>query len=389
MHELIRANRRRAALLTAGMALLLIALGFAVAESAARGAGRFGIVLALIVWAVQAAIAYFGGRKIMLSMSGARKIEKSDHPVLFNVVEEMCVASGNPSVPDIYIIDDDALNAFATGRDPEHAAVAVTSGLLKALDRDELQGVIAHEISHVRNQDVLYMTMLGVMMGTILLLADIGLRSGGRTRTSRSRKRSDGGLIVILAIVLMILAPFIARLLYLAVSRKREYLADASGAQYTRYPEGLARALEKLGGSKVAMRKTSAAVAPMFIVQPAKVIEASFVKLGSTHPPIQERVAILRSMGSRAGIRSYDDAFRKVTGRPVGVVPWGADDPVRAPSPAPMTHIERVRETTDLLWTLNDYIFIACPCETKLKVPPAFRGKKIECPHCNRVHTAQ
>ncbi|HEU4522147.1 MAG TPA: M48 family metalloprotease, partial [Thermoanaerobaculia bacterium] len=183
MHELIRANQRRAALLTAGMAGLLVIVGYALAESAQPGAGRFGIVLALIVWAVQAAVAYFAGKRIMLSMAGARKIEKKDHPVLFNVVEEMCVASGNPKVPDIYIIDDDALNAFATGRDPEHSAVAVTSGLLKTLDRDELQGVIAHEISHVRNRDVLYMTMLGVMMGTIILLADIGIRMRGGSRT--------------------------------------------------------------------------------------------------------------------------------------------------------------------------------------------------------------
>src|SRR5688572_32436930 len=142
MHELIRANQRRAALLVAGMAVLLVAVGYAVAESQFRGGGKFGVVIALIIWAVQALISYYAGGKILLSMSGARKIEKKDHPILFNVVEEMCVASGNPRVPDIYIIDDDALNAFATGRDPDHSAVAVTSGLLKALDRDELQGVI-------------------------------------------------------------------------------------------------------------------------------------------------------------------------------------------------------------------------------------------------------
>ena len=175
----------------------------------------------------------------------------------------------------------------------------------------------------------------------------------------------------------MILAPLLARLIYLAVSRKREYLADACGALYTRYPEGLARALEKLGGSPVKLRRTSAALAPMYIVN-----------LGSTHPPISERVTILRSMGTRAGVKSYDDAFRRVTGRPVGLLPFAAlraapEVSVQAPPPAvaaPFTHVERVRETTDLLWAMNDYIFINCPCETKLKVPPAFRGKKIECP---------
>lgn len=398
MHELIRANRRRTLLLTGGMGVLLAVSGYAVAEYAVPGAGRFGVGLAVIIWMIQAAVSYFAGGKILLSMSGARKIEKKDHPVLFNVVEEMCVASGTSTVPDIYIIDDDALNAFATGRDPEHSAVAVTSGLLKALDRDELQGVIAHEISHVRNRDVLYMTMLGVMLGTIILLADIGIRTrgGSRTRTSRSGSSSGGGLaIFIIALVLMILAPILARLLYLAVSRKREYLADASGALYTRYPEGLARALEKLGGSTAPMRRTSAAVAPMYIVSPLTVVKKKFINMGATHPPIQERVSILRSMGARAGVKSYDDAFRKVTGRPVGLLPFAAlraqpDVAVQPPPlPAianPFTHVERVRQTTDLLWMLNDYIVIACVCGTNLKIPPVFRGKKIECPHCGRLH---
>lgn len=398
MHELIRANQRRAALLVGGMALLLAAVGYAAAEFQVRGAGKYGVVIALFVWAVQALISYYAGGKILLSMSGARKIEKKDHPVLFNVVEEMCVASGNPTVPDIYIIDDDALNAFATGRDSEHSAVAVTSGLLKQLDRDELQGVIAHEISHVRNRDVLYMTMLGVMMGTIILLSEIGIRmrGGTRTRTSRSRSDSGGGAVIllILAVVLMILAPILARVIYYAVSRKREYLADASGALYTRYPEGLARALEKLGGSTTAVRKASAAVAPMYIVNPVKVAQASLSKISSTHPPIAERVSILRSMAGRAGVKSYDEAFRRVTGRPVGLVPFSAlrdeqEVPVRTPPPAPFSHVDSVRQTTDMLWALNDYIFITCACATKLKIPPAYRGKKIECPHCNRVHLAQ
>ncbi len=389
MHELIRANQRRAAVLVAAMAVLLVAVGYALAEYAVPGAGPFGVALALIVWAVQALISYYGGGKILLSMSGARKIEKKDHPVLFNVVEEMCVASGNPTVPDIYIIDDDALNAFATGRDSEHAAVAVTAGLLKELDRDELQGVIAHEISHVRNRDVLYMTMLGVMMGTIVLLSEIGIRMRGGTRTRTSRSRSSGGggavLLLIIALVLMILAPILARFIYLAVSRKREYLADASGALYTRYPEGLARALEKLGGSTLPMRKASAAVAPMYIVNPLQ-------KLSSTHPPIAERIAILRSMGGRAGVKSYDDAFQKVTGRPVGLIPFSAlrearEVPVQPPPvTVPFTHTDRVRQTTDVLWAMNDYMFIDCPCGTKLKIPPVYSGKKIECPHCNRVH---
>src|SRR5688500_1758797 len=162
----------------------------------------------------------------------------------------MCVASGLSRVPDIYIIDDEALNAFATGRDPDHAVVAVTSGMLKELTRDELQGVIAHEISHVNNRDVLYMMMLAVMMGTIIFLAEIGRRTmfrGSGSRTGGGKRGSGGGaagILLLVAVLLMILAPVLARLIYLAVSRKREYLADASGSLYTRYPEGLAAALE-------------------------------------------------------------------------------------------------------------------------------------------------
>ena len=388
MHEQIRANQRRSLILIAAMALLLAAVGFVIGEYVAQGAGPFGVLLALIVWAIQALVSYYAGGKIVLALSRARKIEKKDHPVLFNVVEEMCVASGQSRVPDVYIIDDDALNAFATGRDPEHAAVAVTSGMFKELDRDELQGVIAHEISHVTNRDVLYMMLLAIMMGTIILLADIARRSmfrGSGTRTGRRSKNGGGAIILVIAIVLVILAPVLAQVIYLAVSRKREYLADASGALYTRFPEGLARALEKLGGSGKKLRVATQATAPMFIVNP-------LANLSRTHPPISERVKILRSMGGGAGLVNYDEAFRKVTGRPVGVVRFAALSSASkvvaaAPLPSAFDHVDRVRQTTDALWALNDYVFINCPCETKLKIPPAYRGKKIECPHCSRVHS--
>jgi heat shock protein HtpX len=416
MWEEIRANRRRAALLVAAMALLLMATGYALAEYAARGAGLVGMILAFIIWIVHSLISYFAGDRILLSMAGARQIQKTDHPVLFNVVEEMCVASGLTHVPDIYIIDDDALNAFATGRDPEHAVVAVTGGLLKELDRTELQGVIGHELSHINNRDVLYMTMLAVMMGTIIFLAEIGTRmmrvgGVGQTRTSGRRRGGSGGgfaaILLIVAIVLMILAPVIARLLYMAVSRRREYLADASSALYTRYPEGLASALEKLGHSTHMLRSVSAATAPMYIVNPMPVTgSASVNDLSATHPPISERIRILRSMGTSAGLGSYNEAFQKVTGRPVGVVPFAAVreakdvpaelrlQPAAAPVPVPaiappLSKVDRVRQTTDLLWSLNDFIFIDCPCGTKLKIPPVYRGKRIECPHCARVHVAQ
>ena len=396
MHEIIRANRRRALVLVAAMGILLAVVGYALGEYVAAGAGPFGVVLALFVWAAQAMIAYFGGDSLVLSVSSARKISKQDHPVLFNVVEEMCVACGLSRLPDIYIVDDDALNAFATGRDPNHAAIAVTGGLLKELDRDELQGVIAHELGHVNNRDILYMMLLAVMMGTIILFADFGrrimFRTGSSTRTGGRRSRGGPALIILaVAIVLMILSPLIAQLLYLAVSRRREYLGDASSALYTRYPEGLARALEKLGRSTKKLRSATEAIAPMYIVNPLQVTAAGLSDLSATHPPISERIRILRAMGGGAGLASYDKAFREVTRRPVGVVPFAelrARDDVAAVAPAlaPLAHVERVRQATDALWSVNDYIFVDCPCGTRLKIPPAYAGKKIECPHCSRIH---
>jgi heat shock protein HtpX len=264
------------------------------------------------------------------------------------------------------------------------------------LDRDELQGVVAHELGHVRNRDVLYMMMVGIMMGTIVLLADFGTRAlfygGGRRRTS-TRDGGQGQLVILLvALVLMILAPIFAQLVYLAVSRRREYLADACSALYTRYPEGLAAALEKISRSTVTLRSASRATAPMYIVNPLGASARGLADLTSTHPPISERVRILRSMAGGAGLARYDEAFRKVTGRAVGVVPRAsleaaAHAPAAAPAaPDTTAHLEKVRRTTDMLWRLNRYAFVACACGTTLKIPPAYLGKEIACPHCGASH---
>lgn len=432
MFELIRANRRRSALLVVVMALLLLATGFAIGEIMGSGAGPLGLVLAFIIWVVLTLVSYFSGDKIILRISGAQKITKADHPVLFNIVEEMCIASGTSTLPEVYIIDDPAPNAFATGRDPEHSSVAVTSGLLNLLTRDELQGVIAHEIGHIRNRDILYMMMVTIMMGTIVILGDASRRMmfyGSRSRTSS--RRNDGGLQVILlvaAILLIILAPIIARFIYLAISRRREYLADASGAQYSRYPEGLASALEKMSQSTQKLRTATEATAPMFFVNPLKVTARGLAELSATHPPTTERIRILRSMGGMADLGSYDEAFRKVSGRAVGVVPFGAakeagaakartasphavpvpspQQPLPLPLPIPgpgstpaaglvaaapaaaLDHVQRVRQTTDMLWQKRNYRVIECPCETRLKIPPVHHGRRIVCPHCGRQHIA-
>jgi heat shock protein HtpX len=244
-------------------------------------------------------IAFFQGDNIFLALSKARKIERDDHPRLFNIVEEMRIASGLEKMPDIYIIDDPALNAFAAGRDPKRASIAVTSGLLQKLNRDELQGVIGHEMAHIKNRDVLLMAMCGVLLGTIVILAWYATRMLFFGAMFGGRRSSSGGggqaqlIIFAVGIILMILAPIAAYLIYFAISRKREYLADASSALYTRYPDGLASALEKLGGSTAQLQSANQATAPMYIINPFRKKGKAASDLTSTHPPISERIRIV------------------------------------------------------------------------------------------------
>jgi heat shock protein HtpX len=272
MWEQISSNRRRSVALTIGIGAILLLIGYLIGFYF-FGNGYAGIVIALIIWGIMNLVAVFQGDSILLSISKAKKIRKVDHPRLYNIVEEMQIASGLEKMPDIYIIDDPALNAFATGRDPKRASVAVTSGLLGKLNRDELQGVIGHEIAHIKNRDVLLMVMCGILLGSIVMLSWFASRAlifGGapRSRTSSSSSGGGGGIIIIVAVVLMIIAPLAAQLIYFAISRKREYLADASSALYTRYPEGLASALEKLATSTDELRSANKATAPMFIINP-------------------------------------------------------------------------------------------------------------------------
>jgi len=381
------------------MGILLLALGYGLGY--AFGNGIAGLVIALVVWAIMNLIAYFQGDSILLSMSRAIKIGPDDHPRLYNVVEEMKIASGLQKMPDVYIIDDPALNAFATGRDPNKASVAITSGLLEKLNRDELEGVIGHEMSHIKNRDVLLMTLCGVLLGTIVILAWYGSRalifSGGGTRRS-SRGGGQAQLIIFaVAIILMILAPIFAQLIYFAISRKREYLADASSSLYTRYPEGLASALEKIGASTYQLKTANQATAPMYISNPFRRQGGAPTDLTSTHPPIQERIRILRAM---AGVsyadyeRAYEQAHK---GAVKGVIPTtalasaGAME-LRAPRPEIVlekpepTRLERTREVGDLLWQKSGYKIITCNCGTRLKVPANLGRSTVTCPHCGRTH---
>jgi heat shock protein HtpX len=315
----------------------------------------------------------------------------------------MKIASGLEKIPDIYIIDDPALNAFATGRDPNRASIAVTSGLLQKLNRDELQGVVAHEIAHVNNRDVLLMSLCGILLGTIVILSWYATHmlffssmSGGRRSSS-----SGGGqaqlIILAVGIVLMILAPIAAQLIYFAVSRKREYLADSSSALYTRYPEGLASALEKLATSTAPVKSANQASAPMYIINPFRKKGKAASDMTSTHPPISERIRILRSMIEGASLTDYDNAFRQVHKGGRGIIPSSAIASAGAVSARPASpkatqrepelgKAERAREVSDLLWHLNNYKIITRACGTKLKVPPNLKSANVKCPHCGRIN---
>jgi heat shock protein HtpX len=296
MYNEIAANKRNSWMLVVLVTAVLVTLGYLM--GAYWGNRYGGIFLAVIVAIIASLFAYYSGDKAILTMSRARRIEKEDYPQFFDVIEELTIAAGVP-MPAVYVIDDTAPNAFATGRDPQHASVAITTGLMEKLTRDELQGVMAHEMSHVGNRDILFATMVGVMVGSIVLVSDFFLRGvfwgrgGGRRKSVGG---AGGAVFVLIALVFAIVAPLFAKLLQLAVSRQREYLADASAVQLTRYPEGLAAALEKIAGDKEVLEVANRATQHLYIVNPIKPFEKRGSSLFSTHPPIEERIARLRAM---------------------------------------------------------------------------------------------
>lgn len=290
IYDQIDSNKRRSYLYLGLFLVVVIALGWIIAQAYNSPAILY---LAVIIAIVQALISYYSGDKIALAVSRAREIKKRNNPELWNVVENLTIADGLP-MPRVYIIDDPAPNAFATGRDPNHSSVAVTTGLLERLNKTELEGVIAHELSHVKNYDIRLSMIVVVLVGVIALISDFFIRirfwfGGGDDRNE------GGGYWAIIAIVAAILAPIVATLIQLAISRKREFLADSSGALLTRYPEGLASALEKISQYKQPMRNVSSATSHLFISSPFGK-SGYFGKIFSTHPPIEERVAKLRQM---------------------------------------------------------------------------------------------
>ncbi len=290
----ISKNKRNSVLLIFAFLIVITGLGFVFSQ--AYGAPQI-LVLAVIFSSVSALISYFYSDKITLSLSGAREVNLQSSPELYRLVENLSITAGLP-MPKLYIIDDSAINAFATGRDPKHGVVCVTTGILSRLDKPELEGVLAHELSHIGNYDIRFMTLVVILVGIITLIADWMLRMtmfGGRRDNNNSN-----AVFLVVGIALAILSPIIATLIKLAVSRKREFLADASGALLTRYPEGLASALEKIAADREPLEAANKATAHLYISNPFKSKDGRtswITNLFNTHPPLEERIKRLRQMG--------------------------------------------------------------------------------------------
>ena len=403
MWELIRANKRNSIVLLMLMAVVLLILGAVIGAGFFGSEGVFfGLIIATAVWLILMLISFSSGDQILLASSKAVPVTHKDHPQLFNVVEEMKIAAGLPAMPKVYIIADPAPNAFATGRKPESASVAVTAGLLGRLNRDELQGVIAHEVSHILHRDILFVTLAGIMLGSIVLLSQVFLRGMFYSSMMGSRRRYSGGgkgggqaqlIMLVIAIVAAILAPIMAYLLYFALSRRREYLADAGAARLTRYPEGLASALEKIANDPSPQLATvNKVTAPMYIANPFKgKRQRKLSNLSSTHPPISERIRILRNMTHGASFKDYSDAFTNTTHAKTVVPPTALTKKEAValrgarPEPEKKERLQKqFRQVGDIMRQVNNFVFLTCLCGLKLKIPPNYQARSVKCPRCKR-----
>jgi heat shock protein HtpX len=398
MWELIKANRRKSAILFVLMGVCLCLLGYFIGAAVLPYQYvPLAVAFAFIFWLGLAFVSYYSGDKIILFGANAVAVQPNVHAQLFNVVEEMQIAAGLPVMPKIYIVNSPALNAFAVGRDPQNSAIAVTSGLVAKLSRDELQGVVAHEMSHILDRDTLYLTFAACMLGTIIIISDTFLKSFWYVDPAETRYASGGSRkdkrMLLFAILFAIIGPILARILYYAISREREYLADATSARLTRYPEGLASALEKIDASDWYLHSASYITAPMYIASPLRADKTSLFSLGSTHPPIEQRIKILRKLAGVVSYASYRDAFDKVSGNRARLTLgayWNdkhqyAFRPPDSGSGGEVSNLNMKRNLGDLMMTVSNYIFLNCSCGMKIKVPPDFKQPEIKCPRCGTV----
>ena len=398
MWELIRINKRKSLFVLILMFILLVSL------SGAVGAGFYyadwvkgmlwGALIGVFLWAIQSAVAYFAGDDIVLHFNMAVVVTPESYPQLYNIVEEMKIAAGLSVMPEIYIIESPGMNAFATGIRQEKTAICVTRGLVENLNRDEIQGVIAHEMSHILNRDVLFMTFAGVMLGTITMLSNVMLRGTVAANSSNRRSRKKGGfsgghpVMILVLLLFAIVAPVLARIFYFTISKKREYLADASAARLTRYPVGLASALEKIAKQSY-VDFVNKITAPMFIVNPhfAGVDEDSLFS-ASTHPPIYKRIAILTQLqhGGRVSLENYQKLYEKElsTSGLFSKTALESDksEAVRAESTEKFT--ESRTDVADIILANTGFKIVTCECGLKIKLPPSDLRMKVVCPRCRK-----
>ena len=332
-------------------------------------------------------IASHDSKNVFLKLSNARFALRAYYPKLFNIVQEMSIASGLSTMPEIYIIDEDSPNAFACGKDPQTASVVVTKGLLARLNRDELQAVVAHEISHIVNRDILYLLYTSCLLGCMVFISDFVIKF---LRSCSNRRSFNGGAIYIIPFVLISLVLVaLSKIFYFCLSKKREYLADACAVQFTRNPMALANALKKIDEEQTYFVNTNPITSAMFIVSPLNNKE-------KTHPPIEKRIQILLRLSS-CNIAAYNNSYQKVLGKKSSIVSKKIIDkpsyskviPIVATTLANQTvqdEISNHREAYDTMLKMENYSFIKCDCDTKLKVPKELKGQKIPCPHCKKIH---
>lgn len=400
MWELIEKNKRKSLFVLFLMFFLMTLLSGMIGYSIEPNYGLYwGAAFGILLWAVQSLVAYFLGDDIVLHFNMAVVVTPESSPQLYNIVEEMKIAAGLDVMPEIYIVQSPGLNAFATGIRRNKTAICVTSGLVENLNRDELQGVIAHEMSHILNRDVLFMTFAGVMLGTITMLSNALLKGtifANSDRRSR-RKRGIGGghpAVILILLLLAIFAPILARIFYFTISKKREYLADATAARLTRYPIGLASALQKIA-KKSSVSFVSKITAPMFIVNPhfAGGDEDS-IFAASTHPPIYKRIAILTQLqhGGTVSLGNYQKIYEKEVGKSAllsnAVLKADTGETIR-PQSAGATAPEPAKAVEDILLANAGFKILTCGCGLKIKLPPSSMAAKIKCPRCKRELSAE
>jgi heat shock protein HtpX len=395
MWEQIRANKRRSIALIALMAACLMFAGYGIGGYIfGPGGAVIGIGIALILWGIEMAVYMTTAESMLLDTAMAKELKRDDSPRLFNIVDEMRLASGLEYMPKIYLIDAAAPNACAIGHSPETSAIAVTTGLMYRLDRDELQGVIAHEISHLKNRDTQFLTLAAVMLGSVVILSEVARRMlwfGGRGR-SRDHSRGGGGqgqaIIAIVALVFAILSPILVQILYFACSRKREFLADACAAQFTRYPQGLASALEKISKSPAELSCASKVTAPMFIVSPMYADGEAPDSVFSSHPSTAERIRVLRSMAGGSSLADYQAAYQRARGGSLignQSLQSAPSQPIRPPSnEGPIAQAHEVRQ---IVCRASGYIGVTCDCGLEMNIPERFPSNEVRCIRCGKLLT--